>query len=248
MPDPARPRFRRIVPRPPREVLAPGSPPRRAGALWQSVKSYLGFANAARLERIESFDALGRFLDSRASYVAQTSLYGYLRTRAGMRYPELFDDDPFVRGINIAKWHVWLDCLADLAVHAGGRMAKASPSDAWRIGRMMTRLVKRVIDETSDPEEAGELFPAHVEQVFERIEQADWFVIGAGEDEAAFTASPDGLVRWAPVIDELKKFDEEIVRNSVRFRWQEIRRELTTHLDVKALLTALPGSDALLPE
>jgi hypothetical protein len=76
---------------------------------------------AAPPEPIATPEALARFLDTRASFIAQTSLYGYLRTRAGMRYPELFDDDPFVEGINIAKWHVWLDCLSDLAVYAGGR-------------------------------------------------------------------------------------------------------------------------------
>jgi len=246
-PDPPPPRFRRIVPRPPRDGLAHASPPGGAGALWQSVKSYLGFTDNARLNRIDSFDALATFLDSRASFVAQTSLYGYLRTRAGMRYPELFDDDPFVEGINIAKWHVWLDCLADLAVHAGGCLAKVSPSDSWRIGRMMTVLVERVIEESADTAESGTEFPAHVEQVLARISGVDWFVIATGEDEAAFTASPDGLVRWAPVIDDLKKLDTEIMRNSVRFRWQAVRRELAAHLSAKALLAALPGSDVLPP-
>jgi hypothetical protein len=69
-------------------------------------------------EPIDSPRSLAQFLDKRASFIAQTSLYGYLRTRAGMRYPELFDDDPFVEAINIAKWHVWLDCLSDITVYA----------------------------------------------------------------------------------------------------------------------------------
>jgi hypothetical protein len=63
-----------------------------------------------------------------------------------------------------------------------------------------------------------------------------------GVDEAAFTESPAGLVRWAPVIDELKQLDEEIVRNSVRFRWQEVRRDFARHLDARAMLGALPGA------
>ena len=47
-------------------------------------------------------------------------------------------------------------------------------------------------------------------------------------------------MRWAPVKDELKELDEEIVRNSVRFRWQEVRRDFARHVDYRALLDAMP--------
>jgi len=32
------------------------------------------------------------------------------------------------------------------------------------------------------------------------------------------------------------------VRNSVRFRWQEVRRDFARHLDARAMLAALPGA------
>jgi hypothetical protein len=41
-------------------------------------------------------------------------------------------------------------------------------------------------------------------------------------------------------MDELKELDEEIVRNSVRFRWQEVRSEIARHLDAQAVVGALP--------
>jgi hypothetical protein len=40
------------------------------------------------------------------------------------------------------------------------------------------------------------------------------------------------------VIENLKELDEEIVRNSVRFRWQEIRRDLRRNLNAEAVLRA----------
>jgi hypothetical protein len=39
------------------------------------------------------------------------------------------------------------------------------------------------------------------------------------------------------VTDELRQLDEGIVKNSVRFRWQEIRRELRETLDAERVLT-----------
>jgi len=210
----------------------------RPAELWTTLRSYLGLGREAAPEPIDTPEALARFLDKRASFVAQTSLYGYLRTRTGMRYPELFDDDPFVASINIAKWHVWLDCLSDLAVYAGSRLAQEAPRELPRIARMLTTLVDDILAQTGTPAEAGDAFAAHAERVRDRVSRTHWLAVG--KDEAAFTQSPAGLVRWAPVMDELKELDEEIVRNSVRFRWQEVRRDFSRHLDSEAMLRAMP--------
>lgn len=203
------------------------------------LKAYMGFEGNSRTRSIRDPAALAEFLQTRASFMAQTSLYGYLRTRAGMRYPELFDDDPFVEGINIAKWHVWLDCLSDLAVYTGSRLAQHSPRELPRITGMMAALVDGILEAQGEPAEAGAEYPAHVQRVRERVARIDWLAVGG--DEAAFTESPSGLVRWAPVMDTLKELDDEIVRNSVRFRWQEVRRDLAQHLDVRAVIEALPN-------
>lgn len=210
----------------------------RPAELWATLRSYLGLGREAPPEPIATTEALARFLEKRASFVAQTSLYGYLRTRAGMRYPELFDDDPFVESINIAKWHVWLDCLSDIAVYAGSRLAQQEPRQLPRVAGMMVAVVDGVLAQAGTPPEAGGEYAAHVHRVRDRVARTDWLAVGP--DAAAFTESPAGLVRWAPVVDELKQLDEEIVRNSVRFRWQEVRSDFARHLDPTALLGSLP--------
>src|SRR5690606_42001075 len=62
-----------------------------------------------------------------------------------------------------------------------------------------------------------------------RLAECDWSQMT--DDEGPFSASPDSLVRWAPVVQEFKALDADIVRNSVRFRWQAIRRDLRANLD-----------------
>jgi hypothetical protein len=61
----------------------------------------------------------------------------------------------------------------------------------------------------------------------------------AAESENAFTVSPEALVYWAPIVDELKSLDESIVRNSIRFRWQAPRRELREALQPARVLDSL---------
>ena len=111
--------------------------------LWSTIRDYLGIGRSRRRVPVADREALKLFLATRASHVAQTSLYGYLRTRAGMRYPELFDDDGFVLSINIAKWQIWLACLSDLAVFAGGLMARDLPAELTGVGATVRGVSRR---------------------------------------------------------------------------------------------------------
>jgi hypothetical protein len=200
------------------------------------VQHYFGLGGAKRRIPVNSPTALANFLDTRSAFMAQTSLYGYLRTRAGTRYAELFEDEVFIELLNIAKWHIWLDCLGDLACFSGYLLLASGESDEEEVGRIMLAVVEAVLAKTGKPEEAGEKFLAHVEKVRERIRTCDWGVLEDGE--ACFSASPDSLVEWAPIVETLKELDEGIVRNSVRFRWQEVRRNLRELLKPVPLLEA----------
>lgn len=206
-----------------------------AANLWQGLRDYFGGLGRRHIEPVRDVATLRRFLETRASYVAQTSLYGYLRTRAGQLYPQLFENEDFVRSVNIAKWHVWLACVGDLAVYAGGLLARRAPAHARAVGPLMQQLLAAILDQAGRPADAGADFAAHAERVRLRIAGCDWERVN--DDETAFSASPAALVRWAPIVENLKELDEEIVRNSVRFRWQEVRRDLRAGIDAAAVLS-----------
>ena len=198
------------------------------------LAEYLGAGAAGRKRTIADIVALRHFLDTRASHVAQTTLYGYLRTRAGTRFPVLFENDAFVVSINHAKWQMWLACLSDLSVFAGALLALRSRAEPAAAGAAVQRAVEAILERTGTPDDSGPLFAEGARTVRDRLSRCDWHALD--DDESEFTASPEALVRHAPIIPELMALDEEIVRNSVRFRWQEIRRELRATLDADAVL------------
>jgi hypothetical protein len=209
---------------------------RNPAQLWSSIRDYLGGRHRRGREPIVDPAGLRTFLETRASFVAQMSLYGYLRTRAGSRYPELFQDDAFVASINIAKWQMWLACLSDISVYAGGSLVRRAPEAAPRIAPLMHRLVTEILAETGLPGDAGPDFAPGAERILTRLALTDWTTVE--DDGSAFTESPAALVRWSPIIDDLKKLDEPIVLNSVRFRWQEVRRHFRDQLDAQSVLAA----------
>ena len=204
------------------------------------LAAYLGAGGSGRKRTVADEAALQQFLDTRASHVAQTTLYGYLRARSGTRFPMLFENDAYVVSINYAKWQMWLACLSDLTVYAGALLALRSGAPPDAVGTVMIRAVQEILDRTGTPPDSGPAYTEGAATVLERVRGCRWH--GLADDEAEFTASPEALVRHAPIIQELMALDEEIVRNSVRFRWQEVRRELRTTLDAEAVLRR--GSDA----
>ncbi len=204
------------------------------GILLKTLGEYFGFGRWHRLKPVNDEASLQDFLNTRASFVAQTSLYGYLRTRAGMRYPELFDDPPFVKSINIAKWQIWLACLSDLAVYAGGLLMHHPDADEKQVSNLVQTCVINILENTGIPADAGDKYSDGVAHIRQRLSMTNWQSVT--DDEGPFTHSPQALLDWAPVVDEFKQLDGEIVINSVRFRWQSVREDLRKTLRTDLIL------------
>jgi len=198
--------------------------------VWRALKSHF-LRPRKKLRPIEDLDALADFIEGRSSLVSQTSLYGYIKTRAGTRFPELFENDLFLESINIAKWHVWCACVSDLAVYTGRLLYETHPHSE-ELRQLMRFVVVGIADRVGVPDDAGRDFPDAISQMINRIECAPFSELD--DLETIFQLSGDALVHWSPIVDELKVLDEEIVRNSIRFRWQEPRRDLRKLLDVQS--------------
>ena len=193
--------------------------------------------------RLDTPDRLADFLRTRSSYVAQTSLYGYLKTRMGTSYRIYFEDDTFSASIRIAAVKLFLSCLADLTVFAAAlseRDGSLPPGGAASLAARCFRLAaeRGLADAGAGPVPEDVLERFHV-----RIQATDWLE-AAADGRRAFAGSEGDLVRFAPVIDEYKALDREIVTNSIRFRWRDAREQLRRRLDAPALAGALRESGA----
>ena len=70
-----------------------------------------------RQNRIEEVESLRSFVSSRSSYMAQVSLYGYLKARAGTQYVSLIKDPLFASSMKTARNQIFFACLMDLTLH-----------------------------------------------------------------------------------------------------------------------------------
>ncbi len=201
---------------------------------WKAFTDYVGIGGGHKNPQLTDSESLGQFLQTRSSHVAQTSLYGYLRTRAGTRYPELFEDPGMLLSINMAKWQIWLACLSDLTIYIGGLIHQRTDAKSDDICLVLLSVIDSILTETGIPEEASPEFPDTAENLKRRVANCDFSSIP--DNEFAFIKSPEALFYWAPIADQLKNRDKEIVKNSVRFRWHEIRRSARKLLHAEALV------------
>ena len=210
-------------------------------SLWrQNIDLFREITTRFRVRReawpLDSIEEVAGFARSRAAYVTQKKLYGYVKTRMGTSYPKMFEDEPFAQSMNIAKMHIFAAGLADMTMFC---TANATPGDAFSDPdreEIARACYAKGLDENDDGAVMTEHREAWTAALEKRFGGAVWRLLGPSE--AHFRESPQALVTWAPISDRLKKFDAEIVENSLRFAWVDPRREFFRRLDVDAVATS----------
>jgi hypothetical protein len=178
---------------------------------------------------VDGVERLFDFVATRSALITQKKLYGYLKERIGIRYPEMFEDEVFARSIDIARMQVFAASLADLTVHAVAQVAAGGRLPADGRGELAIACYDHgvAVNEGQAPDPGS---PEAWRAAFaERLSRTAWENIAAGA--SAFTESPKALIRWAPIADEHKRFDREVVENSIRFAWNEVIQDLRNRLD-----------------
>ena len=200
----------------------------------RKIQRYLGLVPP---EPLASLDQLTEYTEKQAAFVSQVTLYTYIKTRAGTQYPKLFENETYLVSMKMARWHIFGAAVADLAIFYGALMVSRNTATPEQAKSLAERIITAILsDYDQDDIDPGE-FNGMIDRGRARSEVAAWADLAEGAN--AFQSSADALIRWAPIADELKKQDEEIVRNSIHMRWIGIRREIKEILVPEAILTGL---------
>ena len=164
------------------------------------------------------------FIDSRAAFVSQITLYTYVKARAGTQYPKLFENADFLTSLKMARWHIYGAAVCDLTLFAAAQMRVHGGLSNDAAEHFAASILDDILPNYPQDDIADDQFAAMCARGKQRAAIADWSDIAVGP--AAFQSSSDAVFRWAPIADELKYDDEEILRNSIHLRWIGVRRDL----------------------
>ena len=188
---------------------------------WNDFKIYLFALFKAFLpnKKLASLDDLKYFIQSKSAWVSQVTLYSYLKTRMGTRYVLHFENDEFMKSVNLAKWNIYAVALQDLTFFTFSYLkANFNYQD---IDKAKEIFLKILDDEILNkmPEDIIEEAKRNFDQ---RLQKIDWNIYF---NDLPFNPSALSLYKWAPIAEELKTLDRKIVLNSVILKWDIVKKE-----------------------
>ena len=161
---------------------------------------------------IKSKSDLQKFIQQRSAHVTQTTLYGYLKTRIGVKYTAMVDDEVFSKSINIAKWNIYMIAIADCTFYTFSYLISKK--------NLKENDCKEIYLDIIEKEKANGLSnEIHLKAKEEFLNRYDKVDFHKYYFDNPFKESCLALYNWAPIADELKVLDKEIVLNSMRLKW-----------------------------
>ena len=167
---------------------------------------------------INSTERLKKFVQERSAHVTQTTLYGYVKTRIGSRYALLFEDKEFSKSIEIAKWNIYTVAIADCVFYTLSYLLNKKKIDKIEPKKLYFEIL-----ESEKTNGLPEKNITEAKSTFEnRLKQTN---LETYFKEKPFLMSGQALYDWAPIADDLKKLDKEIVLNSIKLKWNLVENE-----------------------
>jgi len=203
-------------------------------SFFRSIQKKMGFAPPPPISSLEAYIA---YAEKQAAHVSQVTLYTYIKTRAGTQWPKLFEDETYLQSMKIARWHIFGAAVADLALYLGAMMVVKADITSTQAKAMSKQVINAILTQYDQDDISQDDFLKMVKEGLKRVDSANWQDLAEGPN--AFQGSSDALIYWAPIADELKNLDIEIVRNSIHLRWINVRREIKDTLQPEMIKAAL---------
>ena len=173
----------------------------------------------SKYRQIKTVDQVKTFIQEQSAQVTQMTLYGYLKTRMGAKHVIMFEDKDFLRSINIAKWQIYGISLIDCTFFCFSFLYKEK-------NFLKTDQANQIFFEILNTEKAGgmdiEAYNNSTKEFNLRFSEVNWETYYINNP---FEKSSHALYNWAPVADELKKLDKQIVLNSMILKWNNIQKD-----------------------
>ena len=176
-------------------------------------------------KKIKNLDELEDFIQTKSAWVAQVTLYGYLKTRMGTRYVLHFENDKFMSSVNLAKWNIYSVALQDLTFFIFSYLKV-------NFNYLEIEKVKETFSKILDDEVSNKMPLDIIEDAkknfSQRLQDINWDTYF---NDLPFNLSALSLYKWAPIAEELKTLDRKIVLNSVILKWDVVKKEFKERIE-----------------
>ena len=172
----------------------------------------------SKFQNLENLDDLKIFIQERSALVTQSTLYGYLKTRMGLKYTLMFTDKIFLESVDKAKWNIYVSALSDCTLFVYSYLISNKKINSENAKETYFKIL-----ETERTNGLPENVIKESKNSFEqRLREINWHTFF---EDNPFKLSGLALYEWSPIADELKELDKEIVLNSIKNKWNLVIEE-----------------------
>ncbi len=171
-------------------------------------------------QTIRELAALKDAICSDAAYLAQGSSYSYLRARSGTHADRMFRDPDFAAALNRCKWEAFAAAAADLLLLVEIELRPHHQLPPGFLSTVLAQLYEETLALEQTPEHRrSEGWTADVRLFRARAEAA----LRAAPAPLRQICGNTGkrLMQFAPITDDVRKGDWDMVTNNVEFRFIE---------------------------
>ena len=173
-------------------------------------------------KKIKNLDHLEEFIQTKSAWVTQVTLYNYLKTRMGTRYVLHFENDVFMGSVNLAKWNIYSVSLQDLTFFT---FSYLNVNFNFQEISKAKEIFNKILDDEISNKMPLDIIETARKSFDERLEKVNW---NEYYQDLPFNPSALSLYKWAPIAEELKTLDRQIVLNSMILKWDIIKKEFVS--------------------
>ena len=175
-------------------------------------------------KKLNNLDDLEEFIQTKSAWVAQVTLYSYLKTRMGTRYVLHFENDEFMKSVNLAKWNIYAVSLQDLTFYV---FSYLKINFQFQDLEKAKEIFNNILDDETLNKMPQDIIEETKKTFEERLSKMNW---DNQINDYPFNQSALSLFKWAPIADELKNLDRKIVLNSMILKWDIIKKEFSERI------------------
>ena len=142
----------------------------------------------------------------------------------GTRYVLHFENDEFMKSVNLAKWNIYSIALQDLIFFTFSYLKKNFNYQS--LDKSKEIFLKILDDETTNKMPLN-IIEESKKDFDNRLQNINWDTYCS---DLPFNLSALSLYKWAPISDELKTLDRKIVLNSVILKWDIVKKEFSERI------------------
>ncbi|WP_440937271.1 esterase [Candidatus Pelagibacter sp.] len=176
-------------------------------------------------KKLNNLNDLEEFIQTKSAWVAQVTLYSYLKTRMGTRYVLHFENDEFMKSVNLAKWNIYAVSLQDLTFYV---FSYLKINFQFQDLKKAKEIFNNILDDEILNQMPKDINEECRKTFNERLEKINW---DNQINDYPFNPSALSLYEWAPIADKLKTLDRKIVLNSMILKWDIIKKEFSERIE-----------------